>query len=58
VPGFTAKYNIVKLVYYEVAPSILSAITREKQIKSVSRQKKDALVSAMNPKWEDLYEKL
>jgi putative endonuclease len=56
--GFTAKYNVNKLVYYEETESIEAAIMREKQIKGGSRQKKIDLIESMNPKWEDLYEEL
>ncbi len=56
--GFTKKYNISKLVYYEVFEDIENAILREKQIKGGSRQKKIELVDSMNKEWQDLYEKL
>jgi len=56
--GFTKKYNIVKLVYYEVLEDIENAILREKQIKAGSRQKKIRLVNSMNSEWRDLYEEL
>ena len=56
--GFTRKYNLTKLVYYEVFDDITNAITREKQIKGGSRKKKIELIKAFNPKWEDLYEKI
>jgi len=56
--GFTKKYNIVKLVYYEVLEDIENAILREKQIKAGSRQKKIRLVNIMNSEWRDLYEEL
>ncbi len=52
--GFAAKYNCTKLVYFEKHTSALDAINREKQIKAGSRMKKDALVNAINDKWEDL----
>lgn len=52
--GFTKKYNIDKLVYYEVFEGIKAAITREKQIKGGSRQKKIDLIRGMNRKWLDL----
>jgi len=55
-PGFTKKYNVNKLVYYEVFEDILSAITREKQIKGWVRKKKIALIEKENPGWKDLYE--
>jgi putative endonuclease len=56
--GFTKKYNIVKLVYYEVFEDIENAILREKQIKAGSRQKKVQLVNSINGKWRDLYDEL
>ena len=56
--GFTSRYNIVKLVYYEVTEDVNTAIAREKQIKGGSRQKKIDLIEAMNPQWRDLYEEL
>jgi len=58
VSGFTKKYNVYKLVYYEVTESIEAAIQREKQIKGGSRQKKLDLINGMNPRWRDLYEDL
>ncbi|MBM3149781.1 MAG: GIY-YIG nuclease family protein [Chloroflexi bacterium] len=58
VKGFTKKYNITKLVYYEVFSDAYSAITREKQIKSGSRQKKIDLINEMNSEWKDLYDEL
>mgnify|MGYP000532947132 CR=1 FL=1 len=58
VEGFTKKYHIEKLVYYEIFNDVRYAIAREKQIKSGSRQKKIALVNEMNPRWCDLYESL
>ena len=58
IEGFTKKYNIDKLVYYEVFDDIYNAITREKQIKGGSRQKKIDLIVSMNPGWKDLYNEL
>jgi putative endonuclease len=58
VEGFTKKYSITKLVYYEIYDEASSAIAREKQIKAGSRQKKIALVEGMNKAWSDLYEEL
>jgi putative endonuclease len=52
--GFTKRYNISKLVFYESTSDVNSAITREKQIKGWLRSKKIALVESMNPYWEDL----
>ena len=54
VKGFTEKYNINKLVYFEETADVRSAIAREKEIKKWRRQKKDALVQSANPKWQDL----
>ncbi|MBA2657206.1 MAG: GIY-YIG nuclease family protein [Tatlockia sp.] len=54
-PGFTQKYNVDQLVYYEVYKNISVAIEREKQIKGWSRKKKDELVNSLNPEWNDLY---
>lgn len=56
VSGFTSRYNIQFLVYYETTSSIYSAIEREKQIKGWLRVKKIALVNSMNPEWKDLSE--
>lgn len=56
--GFTKKYNVKKLVYYEIADDIESAIAREKQIKAGSRNKKIALIISMNPAFKDLYSEL
>jgi putative endonuclease len=58
VEGFTKKYNITKLVYYEIHNDIQNAILREKQIKGGSRQKKAKLINSMNKDWRDLYEEL
>ena len=58
VYGFTKKYNVDKLVYYEPCLNIVVAIEREKQIKSWSRKKKDELINALNPGWADLYRSL
>ena len=56
--GFTSKYNITKLVYYEACDNAYSAIAREKQIKGGSRRKKIDLISTMNSEWKDLYDEL
>lgn len=58
VPGFTKKYNVDRLVYFEVSLDILSAISREKQIKGWSRKKKNDLVNSFNSEWADLYDSL
>jgi putative endonuclease len=57
-PGFTEKYGVDRLVYYEATEDVLSAIAREKQIKGYRREKKLALIEAMNPEWNDLYRDL
>jgi putative endonuclease len=54
--GFTSKYEVDKLGYYEESDSIISAIEREKQIKSGSRKDKIALIESMNSEWKDLYD--
>jgi len=55
LPGFTSRYNAGKLVYYESFQDINAAITREKQIKAGSRQKKIDMINSMNPQWDDLF---
>ena len=52
--GFTKKYNVHKLVYFEQTTDIYSAITREKQLKKWSRAKKESLINSKNPDWCDL----
>jgi putative endonuclease len=58
IEGFTRKYNVTKLVYYEAFDDIIDAIVREKQIKGGSREKKIDLINAMNQGMDDLYGKL
>ena len=58
VKGFTQKYNVHKLVCYEVFDNAYDAITREKWMKKWKRQWKVALIEKENPNWEDLYETL
>ena len=58
VPGFTSKYGVHLLVYFEVSDDIVSAITREKQLKKWHRDWKIRLVEEMNPHWNDLYESI
>ena len=55
VEGFTKKYNVNKLVYYDFTRDVRDAIAREKQIKGWVRQKKLNLIGAFNPSWRDLY---
>jgi putative endonuclease len=54
VPGFTEKYNVNKLVYFEETPDVRAAIAREKEIKKWRREKKNNLVIVDNPEWRDL----
>lgn len=56
VEGFTQKYNVNKLVYYELHPNAESAITREKQMKKWRRSWKIRLIEEKNPDWKDLYD--
>jgi putative endonuclease len=58
VAGFTARYNLDKLVYFEATDDVGGAIGREKQIKAGPRQKKIDLVNGMNPTWRDLFQDL
>jgi len=56
--GFTKKYNIYKLVYYEAFDDMINTITKEKQIKGWLRSKKILLIESKNPGWKDLYDGL
>ncbi len=56
IDGFTKKYGVDKLVYYEATPDVESAITREKQMKNWHREWKVNLIQSKNPQWRDLYE--
>ncbi len=56
VKGFTARYNLVKLVYYEEYSSVVEAIDREKKLKRWKRDWKEKLIEGMNPEWRDLVE--
>jgi putative endonuclease len=58
IAGFTAKYNLNKLVYFEEAQDVNVAIAREKEIKKWRREKKNQLVNGDNPRWQDLSETL
>jgi len=55
IEGFSKKYNLNKLVYYEIFDSALEAITREKQLKNWKRDWKIELIEKINPEWKDLY---
>lgn len=54
VAGFTARYNIMVLVYFEETSDVLAAIAREKQLKGWRRERKLALIESLNPQWRDL----
>ena len=54
--GFTGKYNVDKLVYFECGDDVNAAIDREKQIKADSRKRKEELIDGINPEWKDLFE--
>ncbi len=56
IKGFTRRYNLTKLVYYEIFNSIVVAIEREKQIKPGSREDKIVLIDKLNSEWQDLYD--
>ncbi|MGI6434110.1 MAG: GIY-YIG nuclease family protein [Syntrophomonadaceae bacterium] len=58
VNGFTAKYNVNKLVYFDSTSDVKSAISREKQIKGWTRRKKNELIASLNPGWDDLSDDL
>ncbi len=58
VEGFSKKYHIKYLVYYEILSDSYNAITREKQLKKWRREKKIKLIESMNPDWKDLYESI
>lgn len=58
VDGFTKKYNIDQLVYYEETSNVMSALEREEQLKRWRREKKIVLIEQENPKWLDLYDEL
>ena len=56
IEGFTKRYNVNQLVYYESYSDVNYAISREKQIKNLLRRKKEELINSMNPNWDDLME--
>ena len=56
IDGFTKKYHVHKLVYYETTTDVKAALEREKQLKGWRREKKNSLVTDMNPNWKDLYD--
>ena len=58
IPGFTQKYNVHQLVYYEIFHDIYEAITREKRLKKWKRQWKIDLIKKLNSEWKDLYQEI
>jgi putative endonuclease len=58
VSGFTAIYNVTRLIYFEQTNDAQSAIRREKQLKGWRREKKENLINQFNPEWKDLYPEL
>lgn len=58
IEGFTKKYNIKNLVYYEATPSVMGAIEREKQLKRWNRAWKIKIIEEFNPTWRDLYNEI
>ena len=58
VEGFSKKYNLTKLVYFEQTSDVMSALEREKEIKKWRREKKNNLIESLNPRWLDLSERL
>jgi putative endonuclease len=58
VPGFTSRYNITQLVWFEIYDDPISAISREKELKKWKRAWKVQLIEAQNPGWDDLYESI
>ena len=54
MPGFTAKYHVKRLVYFEAFGEIEAAISREKQLKGWRRAKKIKLIESLNPRWDDI----
>ena len=56
--SFTSRYNVENLVFYEVTTDVDSAIAREKQTKGWNRKRKEKLIEARNPNWNDLYEQM
>jgi putative endonuclease len=56
IPGFTARYNVNKLVYFEITNDAYAAVSRERQLKGWKRERKNRLVETINPNWNDLLE--
>lgn len=58
IPGFIKRYNLNKLIYFEVFKDIKEAITREKTLKNLVRREKDELINNNNPEWKDLFDEI
>ena len=58
IPGFTKKYNVHRLIYFEEFPVLGAAVARESQIKGYSRAKKEALIRSKNPTWQEMFDDL
>jgi len=58
VSGFTSRYHVKNLVYYEQTTDVSAALAREKQLKGWNRSKKNRLINLMNPSWKDLYSEI
>ena len=58
IKGFTSRYNIDKLVYYDICQNAENTIHRKKQIKGWKRKKKESLIESINPEWKDLSEEI
>jgi putative endonuclease len=56
IPGFTSRYNVNKLVYFEITNDAYAAVSRERQLKGWKRERKNRLVETLNPNWNDLLE--
>jgi putative endonuclease len=56
--GFTSRYNCTKLVYFELAADMTSALRREKQIKNYSRNRKNTLIASLNSNWQDISQEI
>ncbi len=56
IPGFSSRYHLVKLVYYEIYEQIENAISRAKQLKNGNRERKINLINSFNPGWKDIYD--
>lgn len=58
IEGFTKKYNVKSLIYYEITTDVYNAIAREKQLKGWVRRKKEDLINKFNPTWKDLWKEI